>query len=84
MNELIAKLAEDATYEMEFGGAVLQTSNGEVSYEIPAGFVEAFAKMIIKDCAEAALAKGKASPDTDFRTGSFVISEYLLSRYGVE
>ncbi len=84
MNELIAKLAEEATYEMEFGGDALQTSNGEITYEIPAGFIEAFAKLIVRECAEAALAKGKASPDTDFRTGSYVISEYLLSRYGVE
>ena len=45
---------------------------------------EKFAKMIVKDCAEQALKKGMASPDTDFRTGSFVISEYLLSRYDVE
>ena len=52
MNERIAQLAEEATYEMEFGGDdVLQTSNGEVSYEIPAGFIEAFAKMIIRECA---------------------------------
>jgi hypothetical protein len=43
-----------------------------------------FAELIVRDCAEAALAKGRASPDTDFRTGSYVISEYLLSRYGVE
>ena len=50
MNERIAQLAEEATYEMEFGGDVLQTSNGEVSYEIPAGFIEAFAKLIIKEC----------------------------------
>jgi hypothetical protein len=45
---------------------------------------EKFAELIVRDCAEAALAKGRASPDTDFRTGSYVISEYLLSRYGVE
>lgn len=51
MNELIAKLAEEATYEMEFGGDVLQTSNGEVTYEIPAGFIEAFAKLIVRECA---------------------------------
>lgn len=50
MNELIAKLAEEATYEMEFGGEVLQTSNGEVTYEIPAGFIEAFAKLIVREC----------------------------------
>ena len=51
MNERIAQLAEEATYEMEFGGNVLQTTNGEVSYEIPAGFIEAFAKLIVRECA---------------------------------
>jgi hypothetical protein len=50
MNEVIAKLAEEATYEMEFGGDVLQTSNGDVTYEIPAGFIEAFTKLIVRDC----------------------------------
>ena len=51
MNERIAQLAEEATYEMEFGGDVLQTTNDEFSYEIPAGFIEAFAKMIVRECA---------------------------------
>ena len=52
MNEHIAKLAEEATYEMEFGDDnVLQTSNGEITYEIPAGFIEAFAKLIVRECA---------------------------------
>ena len=46
--------------------------------------LEKFAELIVKDCAEQALKKGMASPDTDFRTGSFLISEYLLARYGVE
>ena len=50
MNERIAQLAEEATYEMEFGGNVLQTTNGEVNYEIPAGFIEAFAKLIVREC----------------------------------
>lgn len=55
MNERIAQLAEEATYEMEFGGDnLLQTSNGEVTYEIPEGFIEAFAKMIVRECASLA------------------------------
>jgi hypothetical protein len=48
------------------------------------GFCEEFALMIVRECAEAALAKGRASPDTDFRTGSILLSEYLLVRFGVE
>jgi len=51
MNELIAQLAEKATYEMEFGGDALQTSNGEITYEIPAGFIKSFAKLIVQECA---------------------------------
>ena len=47
MNEHIAKLAEEATYEMEFGGNVLQTTNDEFSYEIPAGFIVKFTEMFI-------------------------------------
>ena len=47
-------------------------------------FLEKFAQLIIRECAEAALAKGRASPDTDFRTGSILLSEYLLVRFGVE
>ena len=53
-------------------------------YQAPEFDYKKFAELIVRDCAEAALAKGRASPDTDFRTGSYVISEYLLSRYGVE
>jgi hypothetical protein len=51
MNERIAQLAEEATYKMEFGGDVLQTSNGEVTYEIPAGFIKSFAKLLVQECA---------------------------------
>jgi hypothetical protein len=53
-------------------------------YVVSPAQLQQFAELIVRDCAEAALAKGRASPDTDFRTGSYVISEYLLSRYGVE
>jgi hypothetical protein len=58
----------------------------EAGYAAPelAGRGIKLAELIVRDCAESALAKGRASPDTDFRTGSYVISEYLLSRYGVE
>lgn len=52
--------------------------------EEPEQYMDKFAELLIRECAEAALAKGRASPDTDFRTGSYVISEYLLARYGVE
>jgi hypothetical protein len=43
-----------------------------------------FAELIIRKCADIALQKGMASPDTDFRTGSYVINQYLLVHFGVE
>jgi hypothetical protein len=43
-----------------------------------------FAESIVRECADSALKKGMASPDTDFRTGSILLSEYLLARFGVE
>ena len=75
MNERIKELAEQATNDVkdEFGHWINSEFNKEK-----------FAELIVKDCAEQALKKGMASPDTDFRTGSFLISEYLLGRYGVE
>jgi hypothetical protein len=46
--------------------------------------LERFAELIVRECADIALKKGMASPDTDFRTGSILLSEYLLARFGVE
>jgi hypothetical protein len=46
--------------------------------------LERFAELIVRECADIALKKGMASPDTDFRTGSILLSEYLLVRFGVE
>ena len=43
-----------------------------------------FAELLIRECADIALKKGMASPDTDFRTGSILLSEYLLVCFGVE
>jgi hypothetical protein len=77
MNERIRELAELAT---------LYTS--DVCYPDDPDWHETrdqrFAELLIRECAEAALTKGRASPDTDFRTGSILLSEYLLVRFGVE
>jgi len=56
MNEIIAQFTEEATYNMEFNkeDSVLQTSNGEVTYEIPAGFIKAFAELLVRECASLA------------------------------
>jgi hypothetical protein len=47
-------------------------------------WVKKFAELIVRECADYALEKGRASPDTDFRTGSLIISEFLLAHFGVE
>ncbi len=75
MNERFTQLAEEATYEMEFGGDVLQTTNDEFSYEIPAGFIEAFAKLIVRECAEIA----KLNTRVDSK-----VNEMIKQHFGVE
>jgi hypothetical protein len=81
MNERIAQLAEEATYEMEFGGPVLQTTNDEISYEIPAGFIEAFATLIIRKCAAVAQMN---TPDTEECEYTHLVSEKIKEHFGVE
>ena len=49
-----------------------------------AAYNQKFAELIVRECADIALKKGMASPDTDFRTGSYVINQYLLTHFGVE
>jgi hypothetical protein len=86
MNERIKELAEQArNYALDEKRIYERIHNTEQCMEeYREVYNKKFAELIVRDCAEAALAKGRASPDTDFRTGSYVISEYLLSRYGVE
>lgn len=52
MNEHVARLAEEATYIMEFtdNDSVLETSCGDISYRIPAEFIKTFAGLIVKEC----------------------------------
>ena len=69
MHERIAQLAEDATHIMEFdkNDSMLQTSNGEITYEIPAEFVKAFAKLIVKECANVASEQSAIKPEYRIR-----------------
>ena len=74
MNERLQELLEQSTnppWDGELGAA------GEFN-------LEKFAELLIRECADIALKKGMASPDTDFRTGSILLNEYLLVRFGVE
>lgn len=80
MNERIKQLAKQS------GISILYEYDG---YDGHAGVcnlddIKKFAELIIKECADIALKKGIASPDTDFRTGSYVINQYLLTHFGVE
>jgi hypothetical protein len=76
MNERIQILASQAE---DYADGIVDQGG-----EFHEAYTQKLAELIVRECAEAALAKGRASPYTDFRTGSYVISEYLLSRYGVE
>ena len=75
MNEKIKELAEQATEVSEW-------LSGNLCPDAPD--LAKFAELIVRECADIALKKGMASPDTDFRTGSILLSEYLLVRFGVE
>jgi hypothetical protein len=72
MNERIKELAEQAQ------------DNGDAIHYYDPIFAKKFAELIVRECADIALKKGMASPDTDFRTGSYVINQYLLTHFGVE
>lgn len=71
MNERIAELAVDTTHLMEFGGEdLLETTNGKVTYQIPAEFIETFAKLVIKetlDAARAGIEYGDGMEDAVYR-----------------
>ncbi len=43
-----------------------------------------FAELIVQECANQALKMGEAHSLTDFYTGSIILSEFLLARFGVE
>ena len=58
--------------------------SNNMPYETTCFSPEKFGELLIRKCADIALKKGMASPDTDFRTGSYVINQYLLTHFGVE
>jgi hypothetical protein len=88
MNERIRELAEQAGATLEKG--YIELSDGQLMLSDNVDLdksnmdLEKFAELIVKECADIALKKGMASPDTDFRTGSYVINQYLLTHFGVE
>lgn len=52
MNETIAQLAEQAAQESfdTENDTALEVSNDEVSYQIPAGFIQRFAELLVGEC----------------------------------
>jgi hypothetical protein len=52
MNPHIAKLAEQAAQESfdPENDTALEVSDDEVSYQIPEGFIQRFAELIVQDC----------------------------------
>ena len=78
MNEIIAKLAEQAAQE----SALLKNqSNLEVkvndvkSYQVPATFIEKFAELIVRECSDV----GRQYAD-----GNYEVPERILGRFGLE
>jgi hypothetical protein len=62
MNAMIAQLAEQAaqeSFDTEHDSA-LEVSNDEVSYQIPAGFIQRFAELMIGQCGEVLIKEGEA------------------------
>jgi hypothetical protein len=80
MHERIAQLAEEATYNMDFvkNDDVLQTSTGEITYEIPAEFIKTFAELIVRECANIAFDEYAVTDGAD--SGEYAI----LKHFGVE
>jgi hypothetical protein len=88
IEKLIVELEPDAfmTYKGYLYHAndpkVLEHSDPEPLYTRQE--LEKLVERTVRECADIALKKGMASPDTDFRTGSYVINQYLLTHFGVE
>lgn len=62
MNGEIARLAEQAaqeSFDTEHDSA-LEVSNDEVSYQIPAGFIQRFAELMIGQCCEVLIKEGNS------------------------
>ena len=78
MNERIRELSKQAWEWAE------QQEYNDPAQEFSDILEQKFAELIVRECADIALKKGMASPDTDFRTGSYVINQYLLTHFGVE
>lgn len=55
-----------------------------VTYTVSQAEMNTLLSAVVQECADIALKKGMASPYTDFRTGSYVINQYLLTHFGVE
>lgn len=82
MNERIIELAEQAgqeSFDSEHT-ALLQVSTEDTMYEVPAGFIEKFAKLIVLECAGVTL----DYKNDAYYTGWCDHSAEILTHFGVE
>lgn len=80
MNELIAQLAERAAREAEENELALEVSTDEKTYQVPAGFIEKFSELIVRESADILL-DWKKEPfplDPDFA------ASLIKKHFGVE
>ena len=54
MNELIAQLAEQAAQEATDNDMALEVITDDKTYQVPAGFIEKFAELIVRESASLA------------------------------
>ena len=50
MNERIAQLAEQAAQEANENDMALEVISDDKTYQIPAGFIEKFSELIVREC----------------------------------
>jgi chorismate mutase len=88
MNELVAKLAEQAgqlSFDSE-NELNLIVSTDDSSYEVPANFIEKFAELIVKECMELCKKQEydywRSSEDQDFTP--IDCADAIKEHFGVE
>lgn len=83
MNEYISRLAEEATYAMEFteNDLLLETVSNDITYHVPAEFIKKFSELIVKECMEQVWYSREDGINGNV---SEVIKERMKQHFGVE